>query len=317
MSLPPNLSNHVRSYLTGPEVDLQTVSAKQIRKKLATIFPDLDIKALRSEIDEISIPIFHEIKESLEGNVKPTVQELSLNNQPAPTSHPDQQDIKPTTTTPSSSLPALALPPRGKPGVVKTEVKPIIPKSTPNKPAPVSTNTRSGHTPNNGKSSSTSAKSKKRKSAAYVDTDDEEEGTSSTTSRKDGAPKRTRIPKEGDGPGSNKGIHLELHCSSVLSDVIGVQMSSRPQVVKKIWEYIKSNELQNPKDRRQILCDEPLKKIFNQNSVNMFTMNKLLGDHLWKPDEVVQPPPSLVPALPSTAAMAPMVPMASIATTQS
>jgi hypothetical protein len=62
MTLPPNLSYHVRSYLTGTEVDLQTVSAKQIRKKLATIFPDLDIKALRSEIDEISIPIFHEVR---------------------------------------------------------------------------------------------------------------------------------------------------------------------------------------------------------------------------------------------------------------
>ncbi|KAI9608352.1 hypothetical protein KEM48_003287 [Puccinia striiformis f. sp. tritici PST-130] len=248
MSLPPNLSNHVRSYLTG---------LKSISK------PSVLNRSVRSWLP--SFPIW--ISKHFAQKSMKLVFRFSR----------DQQDIKPTTTTPSSSLPALALPPRGKPGVVKTEVKPIIPKSTPNKPAPVSTNTRSGHTPNNGKSSSTSAKSKKRKSAAYVDTDDEEEGTSSTTSRKDGAPKRTRIPKEGDGPGSNKGIHLELHCSSVLSDVIGVQMSSRPQVVKKIWEYIKSNELQNPKDRRQILCDEPLKKIFNQNSVNMFTMNKLLA----------------------------------------
>ncbi|OAV87882.1 hypothetical protein PTTG_06772 [Puccinia triticina 1-1 BBBD Race 1] len=285
MSLPPNLANHVRSYLTSPEVDLQTVSAKQIRKKLATIFPDLDIKALRSEIDEISIPIFHEIKENVEGDVKPPPQEPSVNPAPPTNSfnHPQppiKQDIKPTT-----SFPPLALPPRGTPGVVKTgnpqPVKPVVQK--PAQQPPTATIPRAAK--------STATKSKKRKSAAYVDTDDED-GSPSTGGKKTGGEKKPRVPREGEGPGSNKGIHLELNCSPALSDVIGVPMCSRPQVVKKIWEYIKAKELQNPKDRRQILCDDALKKVFNTNSVNMFTMNKLLADHLWKPEEVLQPPPA-------------------------
>lgn len=282
MSLPPNIANHVRSYLTGPEVDLQTVSAKQIRKKLATIFPDLDIKALRSEIDEISIPIFHEIKESVEGDAKPAPHETSVN----PSNPPQQaikQDHKPD-IKPTTSLPPLALPPRGTPGVVKTgdshEAKPTIPKAAPQ--APASTTPRSAK--------STSGKSKKRKSAAYVDTDDEE-GSSSTASKKNGSAKKPRPPREGEGPGSNRGIHVELNCSPALSDIIGVPVCSRPQVVKKLWEYIKANSLQNPQDKRQILCDEALKKVFNQNSVHMFTMNKLLASHLFKPEEVVQPPP--------------------------
>ncbi|KAA1110270.1 hypothetical protein PGT21_016477 [Puccinia graminis f. sp. tritici] len=48
-----------------------------------------NIKALRSEIDEISIPIFHEIKESVEGDVKPAPHETSVNP-----SNPPQQVIK-------------------------------------------------------------------------------------------------------------------------------------------------------------------------------------------------------------------------------
>jgi len=60
---------------------------------------------------------------------------------------------------------------------------------------------------------------------------------------------------------------------------------SRPQVVKKLWEYIKGNELQDPRDKRQIICDEKLQAVFNQSKVNMFSMNKLLGNQLYPVDE--------------------------------
>ncbi len=53
---------------------------------------------------------------------------------------------------------------------------------------------------------------------------------------------------------------------------------SRPQVVKNIWVYIKSNDLQNPADRREILCDDKLKSIFGVDKINMFKMNKTLGE---------------------------------------
>jgi len=44
---------------------------------------------------------------------------------------------------------------------------------------------------------------------------------------------------------------------------------SRPQVVKKIWEYVKERNLQNPDDKRQIMCDEKLQAVFKQDSVHM------------------------------------------------
>lgn len=43
--------------------------------------------------------------------------------------------------------------------------------------------------------------------------------------------------------------------------------------MKKLWQYIKANGLQKPDDKRQIICDDALKRVFNVNSVNMFTMN--------------------------------------------
>ncbi|KAH3672762.1 hypothetical protein WICMUC_004168 [Wickerhamomyces mucosus] len=59
---------------------------------------------------------------------------------------------------------------------------------------------------------------------------------------------------------------------------------SRTEVVKRVWDYIKKNDLQNPEDRREILCDERMQPIFGKK-VTMFSMNKVLSNHLIKDDE--------------------------------
>jgi len=46
-------------------------------------------------------------------------------------------------------------------------------------------------------------------------------------------------------------------------------------VVKKLWEYIKANQLQNPLQKTEIVCDEKLRPIFNVDKIHMFTMNKV------------------------------------------
>jgi chromatin remodeling complex protein RSC6 len=55
--------------------------------------------------------------------------------------------------------------------------------------------------------------------------------------------------------------------------------------VKKLWEYIKANELQDARDKRQIRCDDKMQAVFKQSKVDMFQMNKLLGNHLYPIDE--------------------------------
>jgi chromatin remodeling complex protein RSC6 len=51
-------------------------------------------------------------------------------------------------------------------------------------------------------------------------------------------------------------------------------------VVSKVWDYIKSNNLQNPENRREILADDTLREVFGKDKVTMFEMNKHLARHL-------------------------------------
>lgn len=78
-----------------------------------------------------------------------------------------------------------------------------------------------------------------------------------------------------------------MNLSEPLSAMLGETQLSRPQTVKKIWEYVKARDLQNPKDKRQIMCDNAMRAVFKGDSVHMFTMNKLLASHLYPVDEVV------------------------------
>lgn len=81
------------------------------------------------------------------------------------------------------------------------------------------------------------------------------------------------------------GFQKEFNLSYSLADLVGADKLSRPQVVKKLWEHIKANDLQEPQDKRQIRCDERMQAVFKQNSVNMFQMNKLIGSHLYPIEE--------------------------------
>lgn len=48
--------------------------------------------------------------------------------------------------------------------------------------------------------------------------------------------------------------------------------SSRGDITKKLWEYIHEHNLQNPSNKREILCDEVLEKIFKRKKIDMFKM---------------------------------------------
>jgi hypothetical protein len=65
-----------------------------------------------------------------------------------------------------------------------------------------------------------------------------------------------------------------------LAAVIGSGPLPRGQVVSKIWEYIRSHNLQNPENRREIVADDQLRRVFGKDKVTMFEMNKHLAAHL-------------------------------------
>jgi chromatin remodeling complex protein RSC6 len=72
-----------------------------------------------------------------------------------------------------------------------------------------------------------------------------------------------------------------LQPSPELAAIVGSAPLPRPEVVSKIWEYIKKHKLQNPQNKREIMADEKLQAVFGgKNKVSMFEMNKHLAQHL-------------------------------------
>lgn len=72
-----------------------------------------------------------------------------------------------------------------------------------------------------------------------------------------------------------------LTVSPELAEVVGSGPMPRSEVVKKLWEYIKKHDLQDPQNKRNINADENLKKVFGgKETVNMFEMTKLVSKHL-------------------------------------
>ena len=80
---------------------------------------------------------------------------------------------------------------------------------------------------------------------------------------------------------ANSAFMKPLKVSAELSEVVGKGPMPRSEVVKKLWVYIKKNNLQDPKKKRNIVADANLKAVFGGKSVvNMFEMTKLVSKHL-------------------------------------
>ena len=84
-------------------------------------------------------------------------------------------------------------------------------------------------------------------------------------------------PAKGAKPNA---LQQPLQPSEELAAIVGKGKLARGEVVSKVWEYIKSNKLQNPDDGREILADEKLRQVFGKDKVTMFEMNKHLAQHL-------------------------------------
>jgi upstream activation factor subunit UAF30 len=101
------------------------------------------------------------------------------------------------------------------------------------------------------------------------------------TAGKSGATKTAAKPaaKKAAGTKTNA-LQKPLQPSKELAVVVGSDPIARGEVVSKMWEYIKKNNLQNPENKREILADDKLQPIFGKKKVTMFEMNKHLAQHL-------------------------------------
>ena len=84
----------------------------------------------------------------------------------------------------------------------------------------------------------------------------------------------------GTGRKAGGGLARPVTPSAELAAITGAAPLPRSQVVSKIWDHIRKNNLQNPANKREILADDKLKKVFGVDRCTMFEMNKHLSRHL-------------------------------------
>ena len=94
------------------------------------------------------------------------------------------------------------------------------------------------------------------------------------------AARKTKVKRKS---GRKSGLsQLNYHLSPELAEIVGEKKSTRPQVVKKLWHYIKAKKLQDHKNRRMINPDKKLAEVLGSRSIDMLKMAGAISKHLKK-----------------------------------
>ncbi len=80
--------------------------------------------------------------------------------------------------------------------------------------------------------------------------------------------------------GRQSGLQRPVTPSRELAAITGSAPLPRSQVVSKVWDHIRKNNLQNPQNKREIVADDKLRPVFGKDRCSMFEMNKHLSRHL-------------------------------------
>lgn len=102
--------------------------------------------------------------------------------------------------------------------------------------------------------------------------------STSKSSAKKAAPKKA-APKKAARK-ANPAFMKPLQPDAQLSEVVGSKPLPRTEVVKKIWDYIKANKLQDQKNKRMINADAKLQPLFGKKQVSMFELAKIVNNHV-------------------------------------
>ena len=81
-------------------------------------------------------------------------------------------------------------------------------------------------------------------------------------------------------PAARKPAAANYHPDAALAAVIGSEAVARTEALKKLWDYIKAHNLQDPQDKRTIVADDKLRPVLGKDRVGMFELTGLIGPHL-------------------------------------
>ncbi len=90
----------------------------------------------------------------------------------------------------------------------------------------------------------------------------------------------SKAPRPAGQGAQNRGIAQQVTPSSELGAIVGSQPLARSEITKRVWDYIKSHNLQDATDRRQINADDTLKRVVGRDQVSMFELTKFINQHV-------------------------------------
>jgi upstream activation factor subunit UAF30 len=96
---------------------------------------------------------------------------------------------------------------------------------------------------------------------------------------KKAAPKKA-APKKKSARKPNAAFMAPLTPDSTLGEVVGNKPMPRTEIVKRVWDYIKKNNLQDSKNRRMINADSKLRPLFGKDQISMFELAKVVNSHV-------------------------------------
>jgi chromatin remodeling complex protein RSC6 len=125
------------------------------------------------------------------------------------------------------------------------------------------------------KSSAKRGSSAKKSSAKKSSSAKRGSSAKKSTAKKSASKKRSGAKRT-----PNAAFMKAMQPSPQLGEVVGSSPMPRTEITKKLWAYIKRNNLQDAKERRMINADDRLRPIFKKDQVSMFDMTKLVNKHL-------------------------------------
>lgn len=100
---------------------------------------------------------------------------------------------------------------------------------------------------------------------------------------KKAAPKKAAkkaAPKKKSARKPNAAFMAPLTPDAALGEVVGSKPIPRTEIVKKVWEYIKKNGLQDKNNKRMLNADAKLKPLFGKDQISMFELAKIVNKHV-------------------------------------
>lgn len=148
--------------------------------------------------------------------------------------------------------------------------------------------TRGGATTNGSSSSAKKRKKSKKADADEIDSQEDSDIDSASASPAPGSRKAKKTKSSSTRASNpNNPFNRPVLLDAAMADICGGDEMPRHAVVKQLWAYVKGRDLQNPSNRRQIMCDDKLKNLFGKSVVDSFEMSKLISNHVRKKEDVL------------------------------